>query len=88
MKRERCELHHANSLDAWCTREVCIYWRLLQAQDEDISSSEGCGLQHFSIIENLSPEMAKWLLDIKSQLENTNPDLEKSRITFKRRESK
>lgn len=86
MKRERCELHQASGFDAWCTRDVCIYWRLLQAQDEELSNADGCGLQHFNMIESLSPEMAKWLLNIKVQLENTNPDLEKSRITFRRRE--
>lgn len=86
MKRERCELHQASGFDAWCTRDVCIYWRLLQPQDEELSNADGCGLQHFNMIESLSPEMAKWLLNIKFQLENTNPDLEKSRITFRRRE--
>lgn len=89
--KEKCHLHEANGLEAWCSRESCIYWRLLEPLDVDadsigISNDEGCGLQHYRIVENLSPEMAQWLLSMKKRLENTSPELEKARITFRRRE--
>lgn len=84
--REKCRLHHANNLEEWCSRENCIFWRLLEAQDENVSNVDGCGLQHFGIIEDLEPEMASWLLQVKKQLEDTDPATEKARITFKRRE--
>ncbi len=84
--KEKCSLHLANGIEEWCTRDSCIYWRLLETQDIDIGNDVGCGLQHFKIIENLSPEMARWLLTMKKRLENTTPEAEKSRITFRRRE--
>jgi hypothetical protein len=84
--RERCELHKAGGLKEWCTRNSCIFWRLIEQQDEDISNVEGCGLQHFQVIEQLKPEMVDWMLSIKKQLEDTSPEIEKSRITFKHRE--
>ncbi len=84
--RERCHLHRAQGLEAWCTRESCIYWRLLESQDYEPSNEDACGLQHYNIIDNVSPEMAAWLLQMKKRLENTTPEAGKSRITFKRRE--
>jgi hypothetical protein len=84
--KEKCELHHAGGLEEWCTRQSCIFWRLIEAQDEEESNKTGCGLQHFRVIETLKPDMAEWLLNLKKQLENTNPDKEVARITFKRRE--
>lgn len=85
-ERERCKLHQARGLEAWCTRDRCIYWRLLEAQDVDMSNEQACGLQHYKITENLSTGMADWLLEMKKRLENTTPEAGKSRITFKRRE--
>lgn len=85
-EREKCKLHKAQDLDAWCTRERCIYWRLLESQDVDLSNDQGCGLQHYKILEQLKPEMADWLLEMKKRLENTTPEAGKSRITFTRRE--
>lgn len=84
--RDKCKLHKANGIEAWCTRANCIYWRLLQSQDVDIGNDVGCGLQHYKIVDDLSPEMAEWLLSMKKRLENTTPDAGKSRITFRRRE--
>lgn len=87
--REKCELHGANGLEEWCTRESCIFWRLLEAQkeqEEQVSNKDGCGLQHFNLIEGLDPGMAEWLLDMKLKLEGTNPDAAIARITFRRRE--
>jgi hypothetical protein len=83
---EPCRLHEANGLEAWCSREQCIYWRLLEVQDIEISNEYGCGLQFFQMIEGLSPEMAEWMLKMKKRLENTTPEAGKSRITFKIRE--
>lgn len=85
-KREPCHLHKAQGLEAWCTRERCIYWRLLEAQDMKLSNKQGCGLRHHKVIKDLQPEMAKWLLAMKKRLENTTPEAGKSRITFTRRE--
>jgi hypothetical protein len=85
-KREPCRLHAARGIEAWCTREHCIYWRLLQAQDVELSNEQGCGLQHYHLVEGLSPDMAEWLLTMKKRLENTTPEAGKSRITFKHRE--
>jgi len=84
--REPCHLQAALGIDAWCTRERCIYWRLLEAQDVEISSNVGCGIQHHQLVERLTPEMAEWLLSMKKRLENITPEAGKSRITFKRRE--
>lgn len=86
MASDKCRLHEANNLEAWCTRDQCIFWRLIESQDEEISNSVGCGLQHFNMIDSMDPEMARWLLEVKKQLENTDPLSEKSRITFRRRE--
>jgi len=85
-ERERCELNAARGIDAWCTRESCIYWRLLQAQDVEVSNVQGCGLQHYSVLNDVTPEMADWLLKMKKRLENTTPESGKSRITFRHRE--
>ncbi len=84
--RESCLLHEANGLEAWCTREKCIYWRLLDAQDIEVSNSEACGLQHFGIIGKIDSKTAKWLLNMKNRLENTTPEAGKARINFRRRE--
>ncbi|MHB1055933.1 MAG: hypothetical protein ACYC6B_02735 [Thermoleophilia bacterium] len=84
--REKCRLHQAQGLEAWCSRESCIYWRLLESQDVVASNEKGCGLQHFGVIEDLTPEMAAWLLNMKKRLENTTPEIAKARITFRRRE--
>jgi hypothetical protein len=92
IQREPCKLQKARGIDAWCTREECIYWRLLEPQDVDglevkhISNSMGCGLQHYDIISGLTPEMADWLLSMKKRLENTTPESAKARITFRHRE--
>lgn len=86
IKREPCRLHEAKGLEAWCTRDRCIYWRLLEVQDLDISNDLGCGLQYYQMVEGLSPEMADWLLKMKNRLENSTPEAGKSRITFKHRE--
>lgn len=83
---ERCRLCSHQGTDEWCTREKCVYWRLLEAQDEDLSNVEGCGLQFFNVLEDLTPEMGEWLLSMKRKLENTSPDVEKARINFRRRE--
>lgn len=85
-EREPCMLQKASGIEAWCSRDRCIYWRLLEVQDLEISNEQCCGLQHYKLIEGLSPEMADWLLKMKKRLENTTPDAGKSRITFKRRE--
>jgi hypothetical protein len=85
-KKEKCELNRVNGVEEWCTRESCVFWRLIEAQDEEVSNTVGCGLQHFLVFKDLMPEMADWLLERKKQLENTNPDQEIARITFKRRE--
>lgn len=85
-KRELCRLQQANGIEAWCSRDRCIYWRLLEVQDIEISSEHGCGLEYYKLVEGLSPEMADWLLKMKKRLENTTPEAGKSRITFKRRE--
>lgn len=85
-QKERCELHHVNGIEAWCTREKCIYWRLVEAQDEELGNINGCGLRFFKVIDDLKPETARWLLSIKKQLEGSAPEIEKARINFKRRE--
>lgn len=84
--REPCRLHKAQGLEAWCSRDKCIYWRLIEPQDLEASNKLGCGLQFYQMLDTLSPEMADWLLKMKSRLENTTPEAGKSRITFKRRE--
>ncbi|MBI5870583.1 MAG: hypothetical protein HZB44_06455 [Actinobacteria bacterium] len=84
--REPCRLHKAQGLEAWCSRDKCIYWRLIESQDLDMSNEQGCGLQFYQMLDTLSPEMAEWLLKMKNRLENTTPEAGKSRITFKRRE--
>lgn len=85
-EKEMCHLHKAKGLDAWCTRDKCIYWRLLEAQDVDITNEIACGVRHFGILENVSPEMAEWLLSMKRNLENVTPEVAKARINFRRRE--
>ncbi|MHB9111393.1 MAG: hypothetical protein ACYC4D_02015 [Thermoleophilia bacterium] len=85
-KPEPCRLHQAQNLEEWCSRDNCIYWRLLETQDLDVSNKEGCGLQFYQIVDSLTPEMGEWLLKMKKRLENTTPEAGKSRITFKRRE--
>lgn len=84
--RERCELHAKQGIEAWCSREKCIFWRLLDTQDVQISNEQGCGLQHFNTLEDLDPETAAWLLRMKRKLESADPEVEKSRINFKHRE--
>lgn len=83
---EQCNLTRVLGIKAWCTKNSCIYWRLLEPQDIETKAEEGCGLQHNGFLETLSPQMAKWLLDIKRRLENTSPQAAKSRITFHRRQ--
>lgn len=85
-KREPCRLHEAQGLEAWCSRDKCIYWRLLEVHDLEMSNEQGCGLQFYEMMEGLSPDMADWLLKMKKRLENTTPEAGKSRITFKLRE--
>lgn len=84
-EKDECQLYSANGLEAWCTCESCIYWRLLEPQDIE-SGRKGCGLQHYGIVDNITPDMARWLLEMKKRLENTTPEAAKSRITFRRRE--
>ena len=55
-------------------------------QDIDFSNEQACRLQHYSLLEKVTQEMAAWLLQMKKRLENTTPEAGKSRITFKRRE--
>lgn len=85
-KKERCKLHETSGLEAWCTRDECIFWRLIEAQDENVSNAAGCGLQHFKVLDEIEPKMAGWLLEVKKQLEESDPVTEISRITFRRRE--
>jgi len=84
--RERCQLQKAKGMEAWCSRDKCIYWRLLEVQDLETSNELGCGLQFYQLIDGLDPDMADWLIKIKKRLENTTPEAGKSRITFKVRE--
>lgn len=84
-EKERCRLQKVLGIDAWCTKESCIYWRLLSPQDIKISDSEGCGLSYNDLFRQLSPDMAEWLLTIKTRLENTDPEVAKSRINFRER---
>lgn len=84
--KEECRLCAHQGLDEWCTRESCIFWRMLEVQDEDLSNIKGCGLQFFDIIDSLNPDTAEWLLKMKKRLENTQPAVEKARINFRRRE--
>ncbi|MBE0428525.1 MAG: hypothetical protein IBX61_01475 [Thermoleophilia bacterium] len=86
--RELCELQKSLGIEAWCTQESCIYWRLLEPQDIDGLSEKGCGLQHYKIVDSITPEMADWLLGMKRRLEDITPESAKSRITFRRREEK
>lgn len=86
VSNEPCRLHEAQGLEAWCSRDKCIYWRLIDSQDLEISNEKGCGLQFYEMLDTLSPEMAEWLLKMKKRLENTTPEAGKSRITFKHRE--
>src|SRR5659263_642630 len=86
-KREPCHLHKAQGLEAWSTRERCIYWRLLEAQDMKLSNKQSCGLQHYKVIENLQPEMAKWLLAMKKGL-RTQPLRQENRGLRSRAENK
>ncbi|MHB8792331.1 MAG: hypothetical protein ACYC6O_03195 [Thermoleophilia bacterium] len=86
INREPCRLHKAQGLEAWCSRDNCIFWRLIEVQDLDMSNELGCGLQFYELLDSLTPEMAEWLLKMKQRLENTTPEAGKSRITFKRRE--
>jgi hypothetical protein len=84
--KEPCLLQKARGIEAWCSRESCIYWRLLEPQDVEMSNEKGCGLQHYGIVGDITPEIAEWLTDMKKRLENTTPDAAKARITFRRRE--
>ncbi len=84
--QEKCMLQKLNGLEAWCTREKCIFWRLLDAQDIEVSNEEACGLQHFGIIDKIDPGTAAWLLNVKNRLDNTTPEAGKARINFRRRE--
>lgn len=86
VSREPCRLHKAQGLEAWCSRDKCIYWRLIDSQDLEMSNEHGCGLQFYEMLDRLSREKAEWLLKMKKRLENTTPEAGKSRITFKRRE--
>jgi hypothetical protein len=85
--RERCRLKHSVSIEAWCSREKCIFWRLVEAQDADISNRKGCGLQYFDFLDGMEPELARWLAEVKDRLEAAAPEEGKSRITFRYRES-
>ncbi len=87
-EQERCRLQEALGIEAWCSRNKCIYWRLLDSQDNDMSSVQGCGLQHYGVINGLDEATGNWLLSMKKRLENTTPEYGKARITFRRREEK
>ena len=87
-EHELCELQKSRGIEAWCNHEACIFWRLVEPQDIDGISEKGCGLQHYHILEELSPEVADWLVSMKKRLGNTTPEVAKSRITFRRRENK
>ena len=85
---EKCRLNEANGLDEWCTRQSCIFWRLLEPQDIKTSNKEGCGLVRNGYLEVVPEKISNWLLRAKSMLEDTTPTVGKSRIIFKRRERK
>lgn len=85
MEDRQCNLQEVLGIQAWCTRESCIYFRLLEPQDINLGEDETCGLLHNGLLNTLSPEMAEWLVEIKERLENTSPQAAKSRITFHRR---
>jgi len=85
-QKEKCHLHKAQGIDAWCTRDKCIYWRLMEAQDVDMSNEVACGIRHFGVLDEVSPEMSEWLLNMKKSLENVTPEAAKARINFRRRE--
>lgn len=87
-EKEQCHLYQVRGIEAWCTRDKCIYWRLLEAQDAHAPNNRGCGLQHYGLIDEITPEMTEWLLSMKKRLENTTPEAGKARITFRRREEK
>lgn len=84
---EICMLHQANGLKEWCTREECVFWRFIEAQDASVVSRVGCGLQYHDRIEGLSGESADWLLSMKKRLRSTSPKSGRARILFRRRES-
>lgn len=84
--REKCHLCAKQGINEWCSRDRCVFWRLLETQDEDLSNMEGCGLSFFELLDELTPETAEWLLGMKRRLENTRPSEEKARINFRRRE--
>jgi hypothetical protein len=84
--KEKCHLKACQCIEGWCSRDKCIYWRLLDPQEVDVSNEEGCGLRFFGIVDELDPDTVRWLLDMKEKLENTDPAQEKARITFRRRE--
>lgn len=85
-KQEKCHILNSQGLEAWCTREKCIYWRLLEPQDLDVSNEHGCGLKHFDIVTSIDSETASWLIEMKERLEDTTPEVGKARITFRHRE--
>lgn len=87
-KQEKCHLSGANGIDEWCTRGRCIFWRLLDEQDADTSNMVGCGLRHSGYLNDLPAETSSWLLNMKKVLEDTKPEVLKSRIIFRRRERK
>lgn len=84
--KDLCRLSEVNGIEAWCTREKCIYWRLLVSQDIESEQEVGCGIQHFDLIDGLDPETAAWMLSMKRRLENITPEIAKARISFRRRE--
>lgn len=86
-KTDRCRLNEINGIDAWCTGDKCIYWRLLESQQDIEDENEiGCGIQHFGLIDQLEADTASWLLSMKKRLEQITPETGKARIHFKRRE--
>ena len=86
--REKCKLQESLGIEAWCSREKCIYWRLLEAQDIEASNDAGCGLEHYGIVNRVDNATAEWLLSMKKRLENITPEYGKSRISFRRTEKK
>ena len=85
-KKDLCRLSEVNSVKAWCSRDKCIYWRLLESQDIGSEDEVGCGIQHFGLIDGLDQETAAWMLSMKRRLENITPETAKARISFRRRE--
>lgn len=62
-----CKLRAANGHpDVPCDGRGCMYWRVVNHLG--VEESEGCAIQHFSMLEGGS-EVAAWLLSVKERIE-------------------